>query len=215
MPADDHRPNVRSFAVSAAQDDRWFAQLLRWRPQPPLIDRGFGLIYDTERDITWLQDANYARTVGKSANGQLTWPTATAWVASLSYRGIRGWRLPTALNSDGSGPCLGHDCNDSELGHLFLGINQTHPNLVAWRNGTVPCIYWTSTVASADEAYAFDLFNLRQGRLAKDPSANQFATVPLSGPVLSWPVHDGDVAMELRWAWLQMVVSSVFPRFGR
>lgn len=71
-------------------------------PQPALIDRGLGLIYDTERDITWLQDANYAKTVRRSPDGQLTWPEAMTWVASLSYRGIRGWRLPSALNEDGS-----------------------------------------------------------------------------------------------------------------
>ena len=42
-------------------------------PPPLLIDRGFGLIYDTERNITWLQDANYAKTVRRSRDGQLTW----------------------------------------------------------------------------------------------------------------------------------------------
>ena len=79
-------------------------------PQPPLIDRGFGLIYDVERDITWLQDANYAKTLRRSPDGQMTWDDAMRWVAALNYRGIRGWRLPTALNRDGSGPCVGHDC---------------------------------------------------------------------------------------------------------
>jgi hypothetical protein len=96
---------------------------LNWRtliPQLPLIDRGFGLIYDTERNITWLQDVNYAKTVGRSRDGQLTWPQAMQWVASLSLRGIRGWRLPTALNPDGSGPTLGHNCVGSEMGHLYL-----------------------------------------------------------------------------------------------
>lgn len=185
------------------------------RAEPPLIDRGFGLVYDTERDITWLQDANYAKTSSRSADGQLTWPEATAWVASLSYRGIRGWRLPSALNSDGSGPCIGSNCDDSELGHLFLGVNQTHPGLATWRNGTVPCIYWTSTVASAEEAYAFDLFNLRQGPLWKNPFVERFPNVPLSGPVLSWPVHEGDVAAQLRWARLRTFVSDVFSRFSR
>ena len=29
-----------------------------------LIDRGGGLIYDTVLNITWLQDANYAQTMG-------------------------------------------------------------------------------------------------------------------------------------------------------
>jgi len=105
-------------------------------PQPTLIDRGFGLIYDTERDITWLQDMNYAKTVGRSADGQLTWPAAMAWVSSLNYRGIRGWRLPTALNRDGSGPVVGNNCVGSELGHLYLDVFATHPNIVTLWNGT-------------------------------------------------------------------------------
>ncbi|MFC1750002.1 hypothetical protein ACFL2V_14475 [Pseudomonadota bacterium] len=28
-----------------------------------LIDRGNGVIYDTEQNLTWLQEANYARQV--------------------------------------------------------------------------------------------------------------------------------------------------------
>jgi hypothetical protein len=87
----------------------------------PLVDRGFGLIYDVERDITWLKDANYARTVGRSPDGQLTWNAAMSWVASLTYRGIGGWRLPTALNPDHSGPCTGNHCDQSEFGHLVFG----------------------------------------------------------------------------------------------
>ena len=209
MPADDHRPNVRSFAVSAAQDDRWFARLLRWRPQPPLIDRGFGLIYDTERDITWLKDVNYAKTVGRSRDGQLTWPEAMAWVRSLNYRGIRGWRLPTARNTDGSGPEVGPNCAESEMGHLFLSVFPQHPNVVTFTNSKLPCIYWTSTEASADEAYALQLYVIRQGPLWKDPFADRIGHVPLIGPVLSWPVHDGDVAAELGWRWIRTALTRV------
>src|SRR2546423_9583242 len=87
---------------------------------PLLIDRGRGLLYDVERDLTWLQDTNYARTIGHSSDGQMTWDNAKAWVARLNYRGITGWRLPTALNQDRSGPCIGDNCRDSELGHLVF-----------------------------------------------------------------------------------------------
>jgi len=183
-------------------------------PRPPLIDRGFGLIYDTERDITWLQDVNYAKTTGRSPDGQLTWLAAMAGVASLNYRGIRGWRLPTALNEDGSGPCVGHNCDRGEIGHLLLDINSRPPGLVSWRNSTIPCIYWTSTEASNEEAYAFDLFTMRQGTLWKDPFVERFPQVPFSGPVLSWPVHDGDVAAEIRWRWLRRVISWISAIFG-
>ncbi len=185
-----------------------FGEIFR-RPPPPLIDRGFGLIYDTERNITWLQDVNYAKTASRSRDGQLTWPDAMSWVASLNYRGVRGWRLPTALNPDGSGPTLGHNFVGSEIGHLYLDVFVNHPGIVTLTNGTLPCIYWTSTEASADEAYAVDLFTLRQGTLWKDPFADRFASPPLSGPVLSWPVHDGDVGAELQATWLRRMLTSV------
>ena len=193
----------------------WLARIfspIDWRtifrlPPPPLIDRGFGLIYDVERDITWMQDVNYAKTIRRSADGQLTWPDAMLWVGALNYRGITGWRLPTALNHDGSGPCVGHGCNDSEIGHLLLGVSASHPGIVQYQNSTIPCIYWTSTEASSDTAYAFDLFGLRQGTLFKDPFMERFPNVPLSGPVLSWPVHDGDVGAELKWRQLRTILS--------
>src|SRR5207302_11469705 len=88
-----------------------FGELLR--PLPPLIDRGFGLIYDTARDITWLQDVNYAKTSGHSRDGQMRWPEAIAWANSLVYRGVRGWRLPNAKNPDGSGPDTSHNATGS------------------------------------------------------------------------------------------------------
>lgn len=173
----------------------------------PLVDRGFGLIYDVERDITWLKDANYARTVGRSRDGQLTWNAAMAWVASLTYRGIGGWRLPTALNPDGSGPCTGNHCDQSEFGHLVFGPWTTDPRSVNYLNFSSYATYWTSTEASESEAFAFEMFNVRQGSLLKDPFNIPDGTifVPLPGPVLAWPVHDGDVAAmiwERRFKWI-------------
>jgi hypothetical protein len=173
----------------------------------PLVDRGFGLIYEVERDITWLKDANYARTVGRSLDGQLTWNAAMAWVASLSYRGIGGWRLPTALNPDRSGPCIGRNCDRSEFGHVVFGPWTTDPNWVKYLNGDPSATYWTSTEASDTLAIAFELFNLQQGTLPKDPfSVPDGGIAPvLPAPVLAWPVHDGDVAAmiwERRFKWI-------------
>ena len=42
-----------------------------------LIDRGTGMIYDTDQDITWLQDADYAATSGYDSDGQMNWFEAT------------------------------------------------------------------------------------------------------------------------------------------
>ena len=164
---------------------------------PLLIDRGRGFLYDVERDLTWLQDTNYARTTGRSPDGQMTWDDAKAWVAGLKYRGIRGWRLPTALNENGTGPCVGDNCRESELGHLvFTAFPRPSPgaHLINWQPFS---IYWSSTEASATEAFAFKMVGFKQGTLAKNPWAEDPAlggSVPLTEPVLTWPVHDGDVA---------------------
>ena len=52
---------------------------------PLLIDRGRGLLYDVARDLTWLQDTNYAKTTGHSPDGQVTWDNAGPWVARLNF----------------------------------------------------------------------------------------------------------------------------------
>jgi hypothetical protein len=104
------------------------------RSEPWLFNCGWGLIYDQERNLTWLQDTNYARSVGRTSDGQMDWDTAMAWVSSLTFRGIAGWRLPSALNQDGSGPCLGNNCTDSEIGHLvFRSSTANGPNVFPQR----------------------------------------------------------------------------------
>ncbi len=55
--------------------------------QAALIDRGHGLIYDDVLDVTWLQDANYAKTSGHDADGLVNWSAANSWAAGLSYDG--------------------------------------------------------------------------------------------------------------------------------
>jgi len=68
-----------------------------------LIDRGGGLIYDTDLDVTWLQDANYAFTSGYDDDGDMSWNQAMTWAENLVYHdSIRGktwddWRLPKVL----------------------------------------------------------------------------------------------------------------------
>jgi hypothetical protein len=60
-----------------------------------LIDLGGGMIYSTDLDLTWLQDADYARTSGYDADGLMTWDEANTWATNLVYGGLSGWRLPT------------------------------------------------------------------------------------------------------------------------
>lgn len=97
--------------------------------QAELFDRGGGMIYDNDRNITWLADWNYAKTSGFDDDGGMDWDSAKAWAAGLVFGGFSDWRLPTALEPDGSGPCFRYDagCSGSELGHMFyteLGATQ-------------------------------------------------------------------------------------------
>lgn len=65
-----------------------------------LHDRGGGLLYDDVMNVTWLQDANYAKTSGRSPTGMLSWQDANKWVSNLVYHDsvrnvdLKGWRLP-------------------------------------------------------------------------------------------------------------------------
>ncbi len=77
------------------------------------------MLYDTFLNITWLADASYARTSGYDSDGRMNWSEANAWAAGLSYGGHDNWRLPTALNQDGTGPCKYFGCTSSEMGHMF------------------------------------------------------------------------------------------------
>lgn len=76
------------------------AVLLSGTAQAALHDMGGGLLYDDVQNVTWLQDADYARSNGDKPNGKMTWADATKWVANLVYHDpvrnadIRGWRLP-------------------------------------------------------------------------------------------------------------------------
>lgn len=111
------------------------ASLVSGAAQAALVDRGGGLIYDTDLNVTWLKDANYAQTSGYDADGQMTWSEATTWAAELSYYdSVRNvtytdWRLPTTTDT-GTPGCNwaygGTDCGydvdpaSSEMAHLYF-----------------------------------------------------------------------------------------------
>src|ERR1700693_2381010 len=75
------------------------------------------VVNDTDLNITWLADANYAKTNGYDTDGLMTWADAQSWITSLNtanYLGFNDWRLPTT-----SVTCFGYNCTGSEMGHLF------------------------------------------------------------------------------------------------
>ena len=102
-----------------------------------LIDRGNGMIYDTDLNITWLQDANLAQTNTFGVSGIISgffmaWDTAQNWIAAMNaanYLGFNDWRLPSTTDTGTpgcnfaySGTDCGYNMNPgtSELAHLFF-----------------------------------------------------------------------------------------------
>jgi hypothetical protein len=81
-----------------------------------LIDRGTGMIYDTDTGLTWIQDANYAKTSGYNSDGAMPYQEGLNWVEKLEYGGYSDWRLPFT----GSPPPPDNVAEaTSEMGHLY------------------------------------------------------------------------------------------------
>ncbi|MGD9160979.1 MAG: PEP-CTERM sorting domain-containing protein [Desulfobacteraceae bacterium] len=100
-----------------------------------LIDRGAGLIYDDDLDVTWLNIRYSTTCVYPSTGGmycvEATWDNSMAWAESLEYYDeIRDvvwddWRLPrmpenpiSVFSYDGSTD-MGYNNINSELSHLY------------------------------------------------------------------------------------------------
>jgi len=118
---------------------------------------GGTMIYDSEYDVTWLADANYAKSSGYDADGQMVWSEAVAWADQLIYGGFDDWRLPTALNQDGSGPQGGGDSELYHLTQLLWGnigggaggvLTTNHSENYNLFQNIQDTMYWSSTYSS-------------------------------------------------------------------
>ena len=128
--------------------------------------------YDDVETLTWVADAFLA-------GSSMTWDDASSWAASLNINGVTGWRLPTALNPDGSGPCYGDGCDGSELGNLFFNTLGNTVGTVGAAVNTGPFSnvvrspfggfsYWSSTIDPSDPLYAWHL-DFSTGRQLEGP----------------------------------------------
>ena len=160
---------------------------------------GNRLIYDSDLNITWY-DAPPA---------WLTYNEAVAWAQNLNIGGVTGWRLPTSLNQDGSGPCSRYNCTGSEMGHLYYvalgnlgyrapdgsypqpgwGLKNYAPfvNIASFYNQPAErhADYWSSTTWAPDPTYAW-YFEFRGGDQVAGPDF-------LFGEFNALAVHDGNV----------------------
>lgn len=160
-----------------------------------LYDRGNGMIYDAELNITWLQDANYAATSNYDADGRMTWTEANTWANNLSYGGYDDWRLASV----GSNPSAGFNVTSGELGHMFYNNLSNTTNTSILNNvsfidagdgltksfsNVQSSVYWYGEEYAPGplSAWAFRSYNGFQ--LASDKGLDFY----------SWAVRDGDVA---------------------
>ena len=139
----------------------------------------FEAYYDTDLNITWLADANYAPTSGIAdtlysfnPSGTMNWEDANTWAANLSFTdGVNvydDWRLPSTILPDAScgyqsgGDSYGYNCTGSEMGHLFyneLGgtagqsiLTSADPDLAKFAN-LQAYGYWSATEYAPGTGY--------------------------------------------------------------
>ncbi|HEX7139714.1 MAG TPA: hypothetical protein VF219_17815, partial [Vicinamibacterales bacterium] len=126
-------------------------------------------VYDPVADVTWLANADLAKTQQFGAqctnsdgtlcinpDGSMSHTTAEAWINGMNaavYLGQTNWQLPPIPSSDAS---CGFGCTDHPMGNLFY--NQLHlsqgapavptPNVnVGPFSNVQPYLYWSCTAA--------------------------------------------------------------------
>ena len=201
----DPMPDTRTITVQATLIDRGsFA-----------YDDGAGntgfvnLIYDQDFDITWVGDGNFAQTTGFDADGRMNWDPSVAWAGGLTIGGFTDWRLPTALNQDGTDPLDGFNVTGSEMGHLFYGelggsagsaiLNSVDPDLGLFPNLQNNFYYSDTEYAASPTNYVWEFLTKNGSQGVGNKDSDWFALV----------VRDGDVAA------IPLVISNLTVASGK
>ncbi|MCK4674422.1 MAG: DUF1566 domain-containing protein [Gammaproteobacteria bacterium] len=188
--------------------------LLAFNVDSALIDRGNGLIYDSDQDITWLQDANichfgtnpFCAAAGITGAGRADdWYMANSWAQSLIFGGYDDWRLPSGPQFDptcsfpdiaGSGISGSTGCMGSEMGYLFhaYGIVATGDTSSGVNVG--PFTHLMGTVFGSKQWYATGTEAASGTEFAAYSFVDGFTGLrdKSSGTYHVWAVRDGDVS---------------------
>ncbi len=154
-------------------------------PAAELLNNGDGTVTDTRTGIMWTRDANIAAywpsvCMGPIYGGDPGWnrmdrSSALSYANCLDLAGYQDWRLPSALNHNGSGPCgdngrIGcelpyrYGCFASDLGDLYynaLGNERGNSSCYSPVLNADPFIniqidpYWTEDRFSAEFHWIF------------------------------------------------------------
>jgi len=170
-------------------------------------DGSIDAFYDSQQDLTWLADANYAATSGYWADnidysgypleaGRMAQNQSVAWAGQLDVHGITDWRLPLLLDAPivnpGIGAPPGTPCTDISGWLCMVGPNEMTVLFDQLAGGTVPFLnvqdaeYWTGSNFGSNNGWA---------AYAAGGSRASGRTDELSVPVYAWAVRDGDVTL--------------------
>jgi MYXO-CTERM domain-containing protein len=142
-------------------------------------------INDTDLNVTWLADANYAKTSGYDADGLMTWTQAQSWIVSLNaenggggHLGYNNWRLPT------TGPVNGvsMNYNFSYNGSTDYGYNVSAPG--------------TAYAGSKGSEMAYLFYNELGNKGYCDPATS--TTGSCSGPQAGWGLSNSGLFSNLQ-----------------
>ncbi len=164
-----------------------------------LVDNGDGTVTQTLADgsqLMWLKDANLAATQAYPAYGStsggvgMSFDDCLAWIDTLNagsgFAGYTDWRMPSALNPDGSGPSFGFAYMGGTGEMIYLSLNEG-----VWFNASTPpgmgpfinmqSSYWTGT-SGIDEDDG--VWNFVAGSLSQSILQSKLRVV---GPGISVP----------------------------
>lgn len=100
--------------------------------------------------LMWLEDANFVLSSGFDLTnvdefGKMTLPEAGNFIGYLNdmnkgagYAGFNDWRLPSALNADGSGPDVDVPADTTEMGEMYY----YEPYASYFTNWEQTRVYW-------------------------------------------------------------------------
>ena len=153
------------------------------------------VVYDEDRDITWLRDAD-------SGQNRMTFAAAEAFAQGFTLNGESGWTLPDTPLSLDDGCTLpfntGDDCTESDLGHLYyteLGNSAGSVSVGAGLQNRGPFtdldddVYWSGRQDASGDVWVFNFFNGFQTKLNS------------AAPSWVWLVRDGKAAGVPRYHW--------------
>ncbi len=177
--------------------------LLTCNAQASLTEIAPGLVYDTDLNLTWLQNANFT-------NSRMNWADANSWANTLSFAGLDGWRLPGLLpnNTD----CLGANCQNTELGHLFYselnGQAENELNSSVFNN-VQASVYWLK------ESVNMFGMNLGWGFVTGGGVLSGYQNVyNAASEFQAWAVHDGDITLDANYIPASIPVPAAVWLFG-